>query len=185
MIEISLPSDLYRFRLDDLQEFRFNEFCLINVFERITPQQREACIELWLRNGVMPSREAALKRSDQVCYCITENKTGKLIGVNTLYIAGSDDALQNVWLNRMFIDPRYRNTRLMITGTAMMLCFAKTYLADRGLRGVVNVNENRKLSRAGMRKIFSRLGYRQVGEQLGNEVIFFDFNNINFTELEA
>jgi hypothetical protein len=180
VINISLPSGLYSFRLDDLQELRFNKYTLTNVFEKITLPQRKACIELWLRNRVINDKEEALARSDQVCYFITETQTGKLIGVNTLYKSANHSTGNGVWLNRMFIDPKHRNTRVMIVGTAMMLCFSKTYLADRGLKGVVNINENTKLRRAGTARLFKRLGYRVVGEENGKEVMFFEFNNVNF-----
>lgn len=180
MINISLPSGLYSFRLDDLQELRFSKYTLTNVFEKITVPQREACIELWTRNRVIHSKQEALARTDQVCYFITETQTGKLIGVNTLYKSANHSTGNGVWLYRMFIDPQHRNTRIMIIGTAMMLCFSKMYLADRGLKGVVNINENSKLRRAGTARLFKRLGYRKVGEEDGKEVIFFEFDNINF-----
>jgi len=68
----------------------------------------------------------------------------------------------------------------MITGTAAMLCYAKYFLSDRGIPGIINVNENQKLSRSGMQRIFSRLGYQHYGWQNDKEVIFFEFDRVNY-----
>lgn len=159
-------------------------YTLTNVFESISEQQREACVDIWLRNKVMPNREAAWQRSAQVCYFITETASRELVGVNTLYKGKVVENGPTRFLNRMFIDPQHRNSRLMITGTAMMLCFAKTQLADRGISGVVNVNENAKLSRPGMRDIFQRLGYQSRGFHNGQEVWFFEFARIQLIKAE-
>jgi len=179
-IDINLPSGLYPFRLNDLAKFEYERYTLINVFQTITDEQRQACVDLWLRNRVIPNQQAAWQRSNQVCYFITETVSGDLIGVNTLYL---DQLVANgarFYFNRMFIDPRFRNSRLMITGTAMMLCYARTHLAEKGIGGVVNINENTKLGRPGMRRIFDRLGYRKQGEQDGKDVLYFEFANINY-----
>ena len=150
------------------------------MFEKISEAQKAACIELWLSNKFLPSHAASRKRSEQICYLLTEVTSGKVIGVNTLYQGSVSRGGTTVWLNRMFIDPAHRDTRLMIVGTSMMLCFAKTYLESRGLPGVGNVNENRKLSRPGMQRIFQRLGYQKLGWQNGNEVIIFRFSDVQF-----
>ncbi|MEO0369538.1 MAG: hypothetical protein AAF197_12280 [Pseudomonadota bacterium] len=178
MISLQVPSELFPFTIDQLDQLAFEQYLLTNVFEKITVEQRDACVELWLRNRVLPSEEAAIKRSQQICYHLTNRDSGKTIGVNTLYRGFVTNEMPEVWLNRMFIDPLYRNTRLMIVGTSMMLCFAKLHLSDRGLPGVVNINENRKLSRPGAQRVFHRLGYRRIGWQNNNEVIMFRFNDI-------
>jgi len=184
LINIKLPSALFPFALNQLEQFQFGDYLLTNVFENVTPEVADACIHLWRRNRVIPTNDAARTRTKEVCYCITDQNSGKVIGVNTLYRAQLGPDSREFWLNRMFIDPAHRDTRLMIVGTAMMLCFAKTELEQRGLPGVVNINENRKLSRPGMQRIFSRLGYRPIGWQNGNEVILFRFADVTFTEAE-
>ena len=100
------------------------------------------------------------------------------MGVNTLYQGKVVEHGPTRFLNRMFIDPQHRNSRLMIVGTGMMLCFAKTQLADRDVGAVVNVNENVKLMRPGSRAIFERLGYQSQGLHNGQEVWLFEFNRI-------
>lgn len=177
---ISLPNALYPFELQDLMRFDHDGYTLHNVFTKISDAQRQACVELWLRNRVLPSAEAAWARTDQVCYFITNANNNELVGVNTLYQDSLQPGGATFWMNRMFLDPKARSGRLMITGTALMLCYAKTHLSDQGAGGVVNVNENRKLSRPGMAKIFQRLGYQKIGHQHGNEVLLFDFARINF-----
>ncbi len=181
-IEIYLPSALYPFKLADLPSFEFGAYTLKNVYQKITERQQYACVEMWLRNRVIPNEQAALERSKQVCYFITETASNKLIGVNTLYLGQVNQDGPQVYLNRMFIDPKFRDSRLMITGTAMMLAYAKTHLSDKGISGVVNINENRKLSRPGMNRIFDRLGYRKQGMKDGQVVLFYEFDRIKLIE---
>jgi len=180
-ITISLPSSLYPFQLTDLMSFEYERYTLQNVFTRITDSQREACVQLWLRNGVLPSQEAAWARTEQICYFITDTSSKELVGVNTLYQDRLQPSGPMFWMNRMFIDPQHRSGRLMITGTALMLCYARRSLSNQGPRGVVNINENRKLSRPGMARIFQRLGYQQIGRQHGNEILLFDFDRVSFS----
>lgn len=182
---IHIPSSLFPFMLNDLDDYEYGNYRLLNVFDKITPDQRKQCVKLWLRNGVLPSRQAALERSDQVCYFITQIDTGELIAVNTLY----DDLMPGtqlpVFMNRMFIDPAHRHSRLMIIGTGMMLIFAKTKLENSKQLGVANINENVKLSRRGANRIFRRFGYRQLGYVAGQELLFFEFSRILIEESPA
>jgi len=179
--EIQLPSSLFPFTLAQVDRLEYDSYTLQNVFQSISQEQREACLDLWSRNRIPMTDEAAWQRSSQVCYYITETSTDKLVGVNTLYL-DTINSPQQYWMNRMFIDPAYRNSRLMITGTALMLCYAKLNLSSQGIPGVVNINENRKLSRKGMHRIFSRLGYRRQGELAGQEVLYFQFDRIELKE---
>jgi hypothetical protein len=182
MIELKLKQGLFPFSAGQLDYFEFGRFALRNVFGSITENQRQQCVELWLDNNVLPNQRAALERSNEVCYMLSDLESQRIIGVNTLYPGTLGNQGAPVWLNRMFIDPHHRSTRLMITGTAMMLCYAKTTLSNQGHVGVVNVNENRKLSRPGMQRIFERLGYRRIGWQAGNEVLLFRFSDIQLVE---
>lgn len=179
MHNIELPSSLFPFRLEQLECFAYGSYRLRNVFGKINEQQQQACIELWLKNHVLPNRQAAVERSKEVCYLIEDTRNEQVIGVNTLYPGHLDKGHTKVWLNRMFLDPQHRATRLMIIGTALMLCYAKTNLTDQGMVGVVNVNENRKLSRPGMQRIFQRLGYKHLGWQQNKEVILFEFAKVH------
>lgn len=179
---IALPSALFPFYGKDLMKFDYGGYRLQNVFQSINEEQIGACVDLWLRNRVLPSEEAARQRSAEVCYFITDRKSSKLIGVNTLYPDTLPGTKHPVFMNRMFIDPTYRNSRLMIVGTAMMLVFAKTHLEHNLQLGVANLNENGKLSRPGMNRIFDRLGYRRLGFVSGQELLFFEFKRIQFRE---
>ena len=183
MFEISLPSPLFEFCLSDLDKLEYGDYTLENVFGSISDDQRRACVELWLRNRVIPTEQAAWERSLQVCYFISKTSTGELVGVNTLYegLLGEQGPL--VYFNRMFLAPEYRNSRLMIRTTAMMLCYAKTRLADGNHKGVININENLKLARPGMQRIFERLGYANLGFVNSKQVWFFEFDQVKITEI--
>lgn len=181
---ITLNKGLYPFGLNDLNSFDYGDYHLQNVFESITEEQRQRCVEMWVNNGAIPNRPAAYQRSKQVCYFITERCSGNLIGVNTLYLDHLDKNEPALFFNRMFIVPKHRDSRLMITGTAMMLCFARTKLANRGVNGVININENTKLSRPGMHRIFTRLGYQRIGHQRNQEILYFAFASTQFNETD-
>ncbi len=179
---IQTPSALFPFSKDDIVKFETATFCLENVYKKIDDVQRQACVDLWLQNRVITSEQAAWERSEQVCYYITEKLTGKLIGVNTLYVDKIGSESQDYYFYRMFISPEFRGSRLMVTATALTLYFAKNELSNYGPLGVVNVNENRKLARTGTRKLFSNLGYRYVGEFAGQDVWLFDFARVQFVQ---
>ncbi len=179
-VTITLGNDLHPFQINDLDNFSFQDYRLENVFENINQNQQQACVDMWMQHQVIASEELAWRRSEQICYIFTHAKSGKVIGVNTLYESKLAHSNEHYFFNRMYITPEHRNTRLMITGTAAMLCYAKYFLSDRGIPGIINVNENQKLSRSGMQRIFSRLGYQHYGWQNDKEVIFFEFDRVNY-----
>jgi len=179
---IKLNSGLYPFNYSDLSNFNYGDYNIENVFESITEKQRQQCVDMWISNNAIACSVAAYERSNEVCYLITERSSGDLIGVNTLYKSQLSPNQPICFFNRMFIIPKHRKSRLMITTTAMMLCYAKTHLSNRGVSGVINVNENTKLSKVGMHRIFTRLGYQRLGYQNNQEVLYFGFANKQFSE---
>ncbi len=181
-ITIQLGSGLYPFQLRDLDNFSFQGYQLENVFEKISTEQRQACVNMWMTHHVIANKELAWERSKQICYILTHIESGDVIGVNTLYKSQFQHSDSLYFFNRMYILPDYRNTRLMITGTAAMLCYAKHYLSDRGINGVININENKKLNRRGLQKIFRRLGYQHHSWQDDKEVILFEFDRIAYID---
>lgn len=137
---------------------------------------------MWLQAGVIRSEEQAWQRSEQVCYMFFHIASGQLAGVNTLYSDVDARSGEKWFLNRMFIQPAFRQTRLMIVGTSLMLVFSRLQLADEGVKGVVNINENRKLHRRSMHRIFTNLGYQFSHASDDDEVWFFNFDRIEFVE---
>lgn len=180
--EIVLPSNLFPFRREDLPGFDWGEYRLENVFHRIDPPRQQACVELWIGAGVIPSPKAAWERSRQVCYLLWHRDTGQLAGLNTLYPGRPEPGDKICFINRMFIRPEHRRTRLMIVATAATVCYAGTQLSAEGIPGVLNVNENPKLGRPGMRRVFERLGYRPRSSVNGCEAWFFDFSSVVIRE---
>ncbi len=88
----------------------------------------------------------------------------------------------NWFFNRMFIRPKYRNSRLMVIGTAAMLCYLTTRHANQGIKGVISENENPKLHRPGVRRLFERSGYRYLGSARGRKVWYFPFDDVRFVD---
>ncbi|MBX2850090.1 MAG: cytochrome P450 [Acidiferrobacterales bacterium] len=179
-IAIKLPSQLYPFRKADLSNITYRNYQLENVFEKITEKQRQECVQMWMQHSALPSEQLARQRTDEVCYLIRDIKSGIVVGVNTLYRGNLNNSVEEYFFNRMYIQPEHRSSRLMITGTAAMLCFAKHYLCESGALGIININENSKLSRPGMQRIFNRLGYRHFGWSDKNEIILFSFHQVEF-----
>jgi cytochrome P450 len=179
---IALPSERYPFIIKDLPRFTQKGYLFENVYQKITDEQRHACVNFWIDNGAISNRDAAWNRSKEICYMIYHSESGQLIGVNTLYTDTLTKDGETFFFNRMFMATDHRHLSLSTTGTALMLCFAKTHLSHKGVRGIINVNENRKLSGPALQRLFSRLGYKRVGWQDENEVIFFEFSRIEFTE---
>lgn len=180
VMPIKLKEGLYPFGLADLEQFDYDQYRLINVFGKITAQQQQACIAMWSRAEIQISIQEAQRRARQVCYLIQQRSNQKVIGVSTLYLEASlgDDEL--FYANRMFIEQKHRSSRLMITGTAMLICYAKQALANNGIRGIININENAKLSRPGMQRIFKRLGYRYLQHKNSAEVILYEFDKVEY-----
>ncbi len=179
---ITLPCRSYPIRTTDLASYSYKNYRLQNVYESLTPEQQRAVIEFWLDNGALTSREAAQQRSSEVCYLISEQNSGKIVGVTTLYPDRVGDPPDLCLLMRMFITPSDRRTWLAICAAAMTLVFASKHLSDRGYAGVVNVNENLKLARSGTSKRFEAAGYCLLGQWRGQDVWFFDFKQTQFID---
>lgn len=185
--QIQLGAGMYPFALDQLDYFEFAGYAIENVFGQLTDLQKCEIIDLWQRNHSLPEGANSQERVAQVCYQMTDLESRRVIGVNTLYpgklqLLKPEAKIHPVWLNRMFIDPGFRNSRLMITATAMTLCLAKTRLSASGQAGVVNANENPKLQTPALHKIFSRLGYRFLTKQAQADIWFFDFSQWEFAD---
>ncbi len=185
MKTITLPNPIYPFRLAELDDFCYGPYRLVNVYRRISEAQRRACVEMWLQARALSSEEAAWQRSLEVCYLFVHSGDGVLAGVNTAYVERYPSRDARYFFNRMFIRPAYRDSRLMIVGTAAAICFLRTRHGDEGVRGVVNINQNPKLYRRGMQRVFERLGYRLDGLTEGKETWRFEFDEIRFVEKPA
>lgn len=177
-----LPHALYPFRLAELGDFRFGPYRLVNVFRRITDEQRQACVQMWLEARVLPSAEAAWNRSHEVCYLFVHAAGGVLAGVNTAYVARYPARDAPYFFNRMFIRPAYRDSRLMIAGTGAAVCYLRTHHAHEGVRGVININENPKLFRPSVRQVFERGGYRLDERTDGTETWRYEFDDVQFVD---
>ena len=180
--EIVLPSKLWPFTLQDLERFDYGRYRLENVFNKITQPQRQACVDMWMRNQVIVDEKSAWERSNQICYMMIDLRSDKVIGVNTLYSQPIQMLNRSVYFNRMFIDRNNRDSRLMIVGTAITFCYGKVKLENNGQSGIALIFENQKLTRPGLAKCFNSHGCHKVGNYNGQEVWYFDFANTVITE---
>ena len=182
IVDIELPSALFPFDSTEVLNFSYGRYRLKNVFGRISNGDIERVTGLWARYRVLPSPEMADARVREVCYLMEESETGELVGVNTLYPEAMVQGGPRFFKNRMFIAPPHRRSRLMITATAATLVYGKLHLAEQGLPGILNINENRKLGEPGMKRIFQRLGYRLIGQVKGQDVWLFPFSATRLIE---
>ncbi len=177
-----LPHPLYPFRLTELADFRYGPYRLVNVFRRITEEQRQACVRMWLEANALPTEEIAWQRSLEVCYLLLHAEGGELAGVNTAYVDRYPPQNAPYFFNRMFIRPAHRASRLMIAGTAAAVCSLRMHHANEGIRGLVNVNENPKLHVSSIQRIFAGGGYRLDGMAGGKETWRLEFESIRFAD---
>lgn len=177
---IHLPSQEYPFTLSDLPEFNYHGYTLCNVYENLSHQQREMLVAFWLANDALPDRKAALERSHQACYLMTNTETSELVGLTTIYPSQVSQTSREYLIMRMFIGHKFRPSPLSIIGVSLTKVFASTKLAKCGYAGLVNINENKKLARPSVRKLFEKGGYKLLGQSQGQDVWLFDFANHQF-----
>jgi hypothetical protein len=142
--------------------YDYHGYTIENVYRAVPPGLREEILELWRRNAVIPSREEAVRRVDQVVLAI-RNRAGEVAGVSTVYVGDFREPGDACYFYRMFIQPDDRIPGLMRFVTLRTCDVMRERHVAGGPRGVIIVTENRKLMRPGMRRMFERNGYEYMG----------------------
>lgn len=142
--------------------YEYHGYTIDNVYSAVSAELRGEIVEMWLRNGVIPSREIAERRVSQVVLAI-RNPAGQMAGVSTAYAGDFQQAGNRYFFYRMFIQPADRITNLMRFVTLRTADILQAHYVPGGPQGMLIVTENQKLMRQGMKSMFERNGFEFFG----------------------
>lgn len=150
--------------------YEYHGYTIDNVYQAVSDGLRAEIVDMWLNNKIIPSRGMALRRVDQVFLSI-RNPAGQLAGVATVYVDDFQQRGDSYYFFRMFIQPHDRIPGLMRFSAVLTRDLLRARHKPGGPQGIVHVNENQKLMRPGMRRMFERNGYEYMGRTpKGNDV---------------
>ncbi len=153
----------------------FKDYALENVYLRTTETQRSEILALWRSEGAGIEGVDA-ERSSREAVFLVRARSSELAGVSTVALVRLKGG-QRFYSFSMFLRKRDRVPYLMVAvcdATRDFLRHFKHPVSQPA--GMLNVNENPKLMRPGMRRIFARHGYRYWGQtSRGEDVWVTDF----------
>lgn len=140
-----------------------DDYSISPVFGRVSEELRREVGAFWLGHGAIANDDEARRRADELV-CVARNRAGEIVGVNTAYVSGLGAAKDRYFFYRMFVRPQDRHLHL---SRAMVRAAVGALREGRdpgaAIRGVALVTENRKLMRAGGRRLLAHLGWQQAG----------------------
>src|SRR5256885_519777 len=141
----------------------FKDYLLENVYLRTTEAQRSEILALW-RNERAGIDGANAERSSHEAVFLVRAASGELAGVSTVALVRLKGG-QRFYSYSMFLRERDRVPYLMITVCDATRDFLRNFRHPVSQpAGMLNVNENPRLMRPGVRKLFARHGYRYWGQ---------------------
>jgi hypothetical protein len=154
----------------------FKGYLLENVYLRTTEGQRSEIVEFWRKEGsglAGPDSE----RSSREAVFLVRTGSGELAGVSTVALVRVKGG-QRFYSYSMFLRKRDRVPNLAVAVCNATRDFLRTFKHPVSQPvGMLNVNENPKLMRPGMRRLFARLGFRYWGQTaLGEDVWITEFS---------
>jgi hypothetical protein len=150
---------------------RFKDYLLENVYLRTTESQRSEILELWRSEGAGIEGEDAERSSREAVFLIRAG-SGELAGVSTVALVRIKGG-KRFYSFSMFLRERHRVPYLMVTVCDATRDFLRNFKHPVAQpAGMLNVNENPKLMRPGMRRIFARHGYRYWGQTTRGEDVW-------------
>ena len=160
----------------------FNGYLLENVYLRTTEAQRVEILELWRKEG-SALQGAEAERSSREAVFMVRAPSGELAGVSTVALIRLSDG-RRFYSFSLFLRGRDRVPYLMTKVCDATRDFLRNFkhpLAQPA--GMLNINENRRLMKPGMRKIFARHGYRYWGQtSRGEDVWITEFGESSQAE---
>lgn len=153
----------------------FKDYLLENVYLRTTDGQRSEIVALW-RNEGSGLAGADRERSSREAVFLVRTGSGELAGVSTVALVRVKGG-QRFYSYSMFLRKRDRVPNLAVAVCNATREFLRNFKHPVSQPvGMLNVNENPKLMRPGMRRLFARLGFRYWGQTaLGEDVWITDF----------
>jgi hypothetical protein len=149
----------------------YRDYLLQNVYLRTTETQRSEILELW-RNEAVEMNPGDAERSSREAVYLIRNRSGELAGVTTVALIRLKDGRRFYSCN-LFIRPRDCAPYLHITATDATRDFLRNFRHPVSQpAGMLNVNENPRLARPGVRKLFERHGYQFWGQTTRGEDVW-------------
>lgn len=152
------------------------------VYGRLTQPQRQEIIRFWMQQRVIPSLEAARRRVGQVID-VLRNAEGEIVGLNSVYPAAYRSRDQRYLFYRLYIRPADRKPGLARRATRHVVEALLAHPELRpGIKGLIAVTENPKLSREAARRQLQRIGFEYDGRgPKGYDIWRIDFSNAQST----
>jgi hypothetical protein len=142
---------------------KLENYRLQNVYLRTSAAQRAQLAAFWLREGAIADPWEAERRAHEAAFLVWRNDD-ELAGLSTVRLHCMHDG-RWVYAYRMFLRERDRMPYLMNLVIATTRDFLRDFKhPDAQPVGMLHVNENPKLMRPGIRKLFERHGYRYLGQ---------------------
>ena len=150
---------------------RFKDYLLENVYLRTTESQRAEILALWQTEKAGIEGVDADRGSREAVYLV-RNASGELAGVSTVALIRLKDG-RRFYSCSLFLRPRDRVPYLMITVCDATRDFLRHFTHPVAQpAGMLNINENPRLMRPGVRKLFARHGYRYWGQTARGEDVW-------------
>jgi hypothetical protein len=152
-------------------DIRFRDYLLENVYLRTTAAQRSEIMGLWHEEDALGDTSEAKRRSHEAVFLV-RSPSGQLAGLSTVGFVRLKDG-RKFYAYRMFLRTQDRVPYLMLEVVIATRDFLRTFQhPEVPAAGLVHVNENPKLMRPGMRRLFERTGYRYWGKTPAQEDVW-------------
>lgn len=149
------------------------------VYGRLTKELAAEIIRFWLQQRVLPSPQIARKRVNQVVD-VMRNTEGEIVGLNSVYMAAYRSPQDRYLFYRLFIRSQDRRPGLARYATAHVAQALKSRPDLRpGIKGLIVVTENPKLTREAARRQLQRIGFEYDGRgPKGRDIWRIDFAGV-------
>ncbi len=149
----------------------FKDYRFENVYLRTTETQRSEILMLW-RDERAGIEGANAERSSREAVFLVRALSGELVGTSNVALVRLRGG-QRFYSYSMFIRPRDRVPYLMISVCDATRDFLRNFKHPVAQpAGMLNINENLRLAKPGVRKLFERHGYRYWGQTSEGEDVW-------------
>ena len=154
---------------------RFGDYDLEYVYLRTTETQRGEILELW-QNEEAGIQGSDADRSSREAVLLVRTGSGELAGVSNVALVRLKDG-RRYYSCSVFLRRRDRVPHLMVAICKATRDFLRNFKHPVSQpAGILHVNENPKLMRPGIRRLFTRNGYQYKGQtSLGEDVWVVEF----------
>lgn len=159
-------------------EVELHGYRLVNVYQKTTPEIRQAIIDLWSRNRVLPRGADADARAQQVVLLAIKAESGQLVGVSTIYpetmahIGRSDHDGTPYFFYRMFIQPDDRIPHLAVRMIYLTFELIRDLPMQHKPKGMIAVAENPRLADKTVQAAFLRAGSIIDGTDARGHIVY-------------